>query len=368
MTTPSTTGKRPRILLVVSSGDIGGGQLHALELGRRLKNDVALEPHAVCHPHGALEQHFSDLHIPTMGLELERIFDIGDVFRFASHIKNGGFDLIHAHLNRAALWSVLFGKLFRIPVIATAHGLTKSRYYRFANHIIAVSNAVKKHLLSRNARLESKLSVIHNGVVLEATINSEIIRKLKEQYLIRDADKIITVIGKLHQNKGQELAIRALKHLPSSLRVRLFLVGDGPERSRLERLVSVLSLGPLVTFIPSQQRVQEIYHLSDIVLVPSHREALSYVCLEALRQARPVIASNTGGIPEIIEHGKTGMLVAPGDAVALAKAIQDGFKSYRRLEAMAQYGKRKVMNHFGIDQWFQRTMEVYSKTLGSKRM
>jgi len=272
--------------------------------------------------------------------------------------------LIHAHLNRAALWSGLLGRLLGVPVIATAHGLTKTRYYRLANEVIAVSSAVQKHFLQHSSTFAAKTTTIHNGVALDTTVSKERLRQLRQQYLIHDDDRIISVIGKLHENKGQSIAIRALKALPPNLGARLFLIGDGPERTRLERLVSVLSLGPRVSFIPSQTRLQEFYALSDIVVVPSHREALSYVCLEALGQGRPVIASNTGGIPEIIEHGTTGLLVPPGDAEALAKMIVEGFRTYRRLEAMAHEGKRRVHGEFGLERWYDRTVAVYAKVLG----
>jgi glycosyltransferase involved in cell wall biosynthesis len=362
---PAAPVPRPRkILLVISSKELGGGETHLLLLARCLQGDKLFEPHVVCGPGGELERVLTRMNVPVTPLELEDLRHSGDVLRLASLIRREQPALIHAHLNRAALWSSLLGRMLGRTVLCTAHGLTKSRYYRLASPVIAVSRAVADHLGNRAPGLASRISVIHNGIPLQTQVNPERTRQLREQYLIKPEHKVVTVVGKLHENKGQHVAIRAIQALPPTCPARLLVVGDGPARQELADLAALLSVGPRITFIPAQPRLYEIYALSDFVVVPSISEALSLVVLEALRQGRPVIASDTGGIPEIIRPGYNGVLVRPNDPASLAAAIDEGFRNYRRHETMAENGRKTVAETFGIEKCYLATRNLYLKLLG----
>ena len=358
------TTEAVKIMLVISSGAIGGGETHLLLLLKCLQADKHFAPHVVCHPGGELERVISRMGIPLTLLNLEDLRYSLDIIRFARLIRKENPTLIHAHLNRGALWSSMLGKILGYPVVSTAHGLTRALYYRFSTHVIAVSNAVKEHLQNQASSLAEKTTVIHNGIPTKAAINRERMRQLREQYLLNPEEKIISVIGKLHPNKGQHIAVRALKALPQHLPVRLLIVGDGPDENNLKELVNLLSLGPKVTFVPPQPRLYEIYALSDFVIVPSRNEALSMVVLEALRQGRPVIASDTGGIPEIIKPKFNGTLVEKENPQALAKAIEEGFRDYRRCEKMALSGQKTVTDNFSIEKCYLATRNLYLKVLG----
>ncbi len=360
----NTSAGPVKVLLVISSGAIGGGETHLLLLLKCLQADKHFSPHVVCHPNGELERVISRMGIPVTLLNLENLLHFPDIFRLGKLIKNLEPHIIHAHLNRGALWSSLLGRFFGRKVVSTAHGLTKAIYYRFSSHVIAVSKAVLEHLSAQLPALREKTTVIHNGIPTKSSVNNERLRQLREQYLIEKDDKIVTVVGKLHPNKGQHTAIRAIKALPPHLHVKLLIVGEGPDENNLRELVTLLSLGPKVTFVPPQPRLYEIYALSDFVIVPSHNEALSMVVLEALRQARPVIASDTGGIPEIIRPGFNGTLVERDNSQALATAIEQGFRDYRRCEKMALSGQKTVTDNFSIERCYLATRNLYLKLLG----
>ena len=351
-------------MLVISSGAIGGGETHLLLLLKCLQADKHFAPHVVCHPGGELERVIGRLGVPLTLLNLEDLRHSLDIFRLAQLFRKEQPRIIHAHLNRGALWASLLGKLLGFPVISTAHGLTRAFYYRLSNHVIAVSNAVKEHLLKQSASFAENTTVIHNGIPTKVSVNRERMKQLREQYLLSPEEKIITVVGKLHPNKGQHIAVRALQALPKNLPVRLLIVGDGPAENNLKELVNLLSLGPRVTFVPPQPRLYEIYAMSDFIIVPSKNEALSMVVLEALRQARPVIASNTGGIPEIIRPKFNGTLVERENPQALAKAVEEGFRDYRRCEKMALSGQKTVVDNFSIEKCYLATRNLYLKVLG----
>jgi len=359
----STTPQPKRIVLVISSASLGGGETHCLLLLRCLQADRAFEPHVVCHPGGELEHIIKRMNVPVTPLEFEDLRRLPDAFRLAALIRRQRPDLVHAHLNRASLFASTLGRLAGATVLSTAHGLTRALYYRWAHHVIAVSDAVKRHLVAQVPGMATTTTVVHNGIPMQVTVNRERLRQLREQYFIQSDERVVAVVGKLHPNKGQHIAIRALKTLPPQLRVRLMLVGAGPAEDELRSLVNVLSLGPQVTFVPPQPRLYELYALSDFVVVPSKQEALSMVVLEALRQARPVIASDTGGIPEIIKPGFNGVLVPPDDHQALAGALEQGLRDYRRAETMAQAGQRTVAEQFSIEKCYLATRNCYLRAM-----
>ena len=363
MTRKEDKNRPIKVLLVISSGSLGGGQTHLLLLVKALIHDEHFSPQVVCHPGGELERTLSKLEIPLHLFDLEDLRHIFDLYGLAKLIRQLKPDLIHAHLNRAALWASFFASIGGYKIITTAHGMTKPLYYRLSEQVIAVSRAVKEHMIRLAPSMKEKIRVVYNGIPQTYESNRHRQKQLEDQLGIGDSDRIVTVIGKLHSNKGQHIAIRALSAIPKRLNVKLLLVGDGPEEYRLKRLVDILSLSPRVIFLPPQPRLFEIYELSHFVLVPSLREALSLVVLEALRQAKPVIASNTGGIPEIIKTGYNGVLVNANEPKALTEAIVDGFNDYRRHEKMAKRGQRTVIDDFNFKRCYKQTKKVYLEVM-----
>lgn len=337
--------------------------MHLLHLLSKMKDDPDFEASVFCMGGGELEYRLKRMDIPLFTFEMENLRAIGDIWRLGKTIKAINPAIIHCHLNRAALYGTLFGKFLKIPVIATAHGLTKSIYYKFATHIICVSDAVNKHLSSELGQNGPTLSTIHNGIPLELSYNKARINTIQRELLLSSRDILLTVIGTFHKNKGQDIAIRALNEIPESKNVKLLLTGSGPEEKNLRDLANFLSLAGKVHFLPPQPELGNIYKVSNFVLVPSHKEALSLVTLEALLHEIPVIASDTGGIPEIITNGREGTLVPPGDHKALAAAIVSAIDNYRNSQAMAKDGAKKVREFFSLDLCYQKTRALYKECL-----
>lgn len=169
--------------------------------------------------------------------------------------------------------------------------------------------------------------------------------------------------GRLVHEKGFDIAIQAFARLASHpSHPQLIIAGDGPERPHLEALASSLGLSSRVRFT-GWIAPEDIHHgLNDatIVLTPSRwKEPFGLVALEAAQMGRPVIASNTGGLPDIVTESVTGRLVPPGDPAALADAMTDLLSDLHRLQKMGQHARARAVAEFDFDRYIDQHLELY---------
>jgi glycosyltransferase involved in cell wall biosynthesis len=159
-------------------------------------------------------------------------------------------------------------------------------------------------------------------------------------------------VGRLAPEKGFDLAVSAFVGLSQRFpTARLIIGGDGPERPSLERQVAELGLTSRVDFVGwvAPKRVQALMNSASLVVLPSWTEALPLVAAEAGQVARPVVATRVGGMPEVVVDGETGLLVEPGDSMALEAAIASLLEDPPRAERLAQAARRRAEELFSLD-------------------
>lgn len=172
---------------------------------------------------------------------------------------------------------------------------------------------------------------------------------------------VLSVVGSLEERKGQDVALEAV----AALRARgtdplLLVVGTGDRHPRLERAARDLELDGSVRFLGWREDVDDVMAASDVLLHPStHTELLPYSIKEAMAHGRPVVASNVGGVPELVENGSTGLLVAPGEAGALADATHSLLDDPGRADALGRAGLRRLEEHFGLERMVEAVTAAY---------
>jgi glycogen(starch) synthase len=180
---------------------------------------------------------------------------------------------------------------------------------------------------------------------------------------------VLLCLGRLAAEKGFDVALRALSQLDGRWRdVRMIITGDGEERSRLEALSRELGQAKRVHFTGgiANQDVAATLNKATLVLVPSRwQEPFPIICLEAGLMARPVVASRVGGIPELVEHGETGLLVEPEKPEAVACGIEALLDNHDRMRAMGARAKRRVMERFAFEAYVAKHLEWYSAAAGA---
>jgi glycosyltransferase involved in cell wall biosynthesis len=248
-------------------------------------------------------------------------------------LRRREIDLLHVSGEKSLLLGRLAARLTGRPVIAHFHDTLPAppwmrplqrRLAPSTVAAVAVSNWVRDWAIGEFALPPERITVVYNGhnVAHFATPIPDARTRLRRALGADDAAPIIGVIGRIDAVKGQTLMIRAmprvLERQPDAL---LVLVGDGPERMRCEKLVRKLGIGPAVRFLGQRDDVPDLLAVLDVVAMPSLSEAFSFVALEAAAAGRPVVAFRTGGIPELVLHEKTGLLVPARDRAALAESL-----------------------------------------------
>jgi glycosyltransferase involved in cell wall biosynthesis len=239
----------------------------------------------------------------------------------------------------------------------------------FFDKFIPVSKALEKYMV-RYCRINpAKVTAVYAGIDLDKfniRREKEEIDKLGEGFGLKKNDLVIGTVGRLEPRKGYryllESAVQVSKTYPQ---VKFLLVGDGELRDELEDLAKKLEITSKIIFAGLAQDVSSILSLLDIFVLPSLDEGLGIVILEAMAAGLPVIATDVGGIPEIVRDGETGLLVEPGNPSVLTSAITRllGDKEYAL--TLGEAGK-KYAGQFSSKVMVEKIEEIYDYCISRK--
>lgn len=190
-----------------------------------------------------------------------------------------------------------------------------------ARRTIAVSDAVAAHALTHDRFNRGRIEVVWNGLPEPRDVSSQETRELRDGMGIPAHEQIVISVGHLRPEKGHLTLVAAMDKVNESLQepVHLVIVGDGPERQTLEQAAK--RTGRSIHFVGFQSDVAPWYAAADLVAIPSHHESFGLTAVEAMAASLPVVASDTGGLPEVVDDGTTGRLVSAGDPTGVARGI-----------------------------------------------
>ncbi|CAG1003993.1 N-acetyl-alpha-D-glucosaminyl L-malate synthase [Methanosarcinales archaeon] len=227
---------------------------------------------------------------------------------------------------------------------------------------ITVSNKNKESLMKNYKLPKNKIKVIYNCIDIEhiTNYNRDIARELKKQFLISDSAIVFGTIGRLSPQKGHEYLINASKIVIKEIPQSLFLfVGKGENKDQLIQKINDYNLSEYYRLVGYQENLSDIFTLIDIFVLPSISEGFPFVILEAMAANKPVIATNVGGIPEIITNNINGILVESRDPDALAKAMIMLAKDTKKRNHIAEMGCKKIRENFSLEKMILATKEIY---------
>ena len=236
--------------------------------------------------------------------------------------------------------------------------------WRFFDGIICVSESYKAKIL-KSGIAKNKVSVIPNGISVDDCGPTRIDNKKQlflKQYNIPFSHLVIGIIGRLSIEKGHRYFIEAAANiLKQNSDISFVIVGDGPEKKSIQRLINDLGLNKRFYSVGYVENMKQTYAALDIVVIPSLREGLPNVLLEAMFYEKPVIASNVGGIPEVISDKEDGLLVMPQDSLAIADALLNLIRSPGARKKIGLAAKEKVIKQFNFNDTMTKIQEVYKK-------
>ena len=340
---------------------IGGAERHILDLcrvmrvrghhpGILLASNVPLEPL-----------------IYEMGITLREIPPTNDIdprtpFRVSAGLSALEADILNVHDNAAAIPCCLGGRLARVPVVATVHAFHEKWPFVAADHLIAVSEALRTHLLGQGFPA-NRVTLVRNGVDLNHFIPGD--REQARRNLELDPDRCYFIfLGRLAQGKGIGKLLEIFRRLHDELpRTGLLIVGNGPQSAELQQYVSRHALEQAVRFFGYCESIRPALTAADCLVLPSAREGLGLVLLEAMACARAAIATDAGGPREVIRSPETGYLVPPDNSEALYAAMHSAALNPSWREDAGLAGRRCAEEHHSLETQVDGIEAVYQQLL-----
>jgi len=322
--------------------------------------------------------------IKKLGVEVQKIrglFSVYDplaLFRLYRFVKKSSPDIIHTALWSANIIGRILAKIFRIPIICDLHGsvVDQGAFLNFFERatvsiparFVAVSKSVKKtfeeEVVQRCGNKEnrnvimSKLRLIQNGVDIEALTTKAQRRNMGKQALgFEKSDFVIGSVGRLEPIKSYDILLKAFSLFLNKLSIskqrflckpKLCLIGDGSEKRKLKLLAEKLKIAPSTCFAGEREDVVEFYPLFDCFVLSSQSEGLSMALLEALSFGLPLISTHNFVEHDVIEDGKNGFLINPGDVSSLEKAIGTIYENPGLAASMSRLNRVFAQERFDI--------------------
>jgi glycosyltransferase involved in cell wall biosynthesis len=366
-----------KVAQLIWSLEVGGAERVVVTLAEHLDRE-RYEPIVICqNQEGHLAKQLKASGVPVIALHKKPGLDLGMLRKLIRVLRDERVDILHTHLFGSAFWGRLAGRLAGVRCIFIhEHGMQPWRSSRhfFVDRVLAggarrylfASEKVRDTYISKTGVPADKCVLVPNGVPCAVA------DRRREQFRTEngwvETDRIIVSIGRLSKEKGHADLVMAFADVHSThADTRLVLIGDGPERSALESLVKECRLDGAVYFAGTQDDVQSWLAAADLYVQPSIREGLSLAVLEAMGAALPVIATRVGDIEKVIEDGRSGYLVEPGDNKALSVCILKLLANLHELDTLRQAAQSIVRDRYSQDAMVRFVEKLYEEQVNSSR-
>ena len=254
------------------------------------------------------------------------------------------------------------GKINRIKRRLILNRLT----FPWTDCVTALSEPHKNYLVEKERIDTRKIEIIPNGVDLERFKMNGHQKTLRASLGLKDDEKVVGIVAMLRPEKAHEVFLKAAAEIhtrcPST---RFLIIGEGPERHKLESLAVSLKLMPAVHFLGARNDIPQILSLLDVAVLSSHAvvETLSNAVLEYMAAAKPVVSTKVGSLSEQVEEGKTGFLVPPEDWKALAERVIELLENSELAQSMGEAGRKKVEKDYSIERMIDKTEALLERLM-----
>jgi len=372
-----------KVLHIIGGGEFGGAERHILNLSGAL-DTKAVEITVCCLFNEPFAEIAASAGIRCLALPMRHKADFGVAGKLAALIRNNGFELVHTHGVRANLLGRLASRQAgKRKVITTVHSLLEKDYpgffYRLGNslaerltrsltdHFITVSGELKEKLVSQGVP-EEKITVIYNGIVIEEFNPARKAGNTRRKYGLDASAPLVGIVARLHPVKGHRFFLEAAREvLQQRPDVRFLVIGDGPLRSSLEELAAQLGIAGQVIFTGFVEDIPAIMSELELLVISSLWEGFGLTAVEAMALGVPVVSSEAGGLPEVVLHGETGLLVPPANSAALARGIIWMLDHPEAVVEMTKRAGAAVRESFTAAAMARRTEELYRRLGGWRR-
>ncbi|MEM9383670.1 MAG: glycosyltransferase [Pseudomonadota bacterium] len=360
-----------RVVHVEAGRHVFGGAQQVLYLLETLPR-LAIQSVLVCATGSEVSVAARSRGLSVVGMKMGGDLDAALALRLAGHLRREGADLVHLHSRRGAdTWGLLGAKLAGVPAVLSRRvdnppgrvlgTLLKGAYRR----VVCISDGIAD-VLRESGVGDERLTVIPSAVHAERFATPCSDDELRHRLgLPRDA-LVAGVVAQLIARKGHRYAFEALAQLRRSQpRLHLVCFGRGDQRPSLEALAHKLGLADFIHFAGFRDDMSSLLGALDMLVHPALAEGLGVALLEGAAAGCPLVASQVGGIPEIVRHGVTGRLVPPGDSPALAAAMAATLNERANARRMVSAARRLVAENHSVIAMSKANARVYQEVLTS---
>jgi len=349
-----------------------GGEQQTFNLLKGLKRKN-ISSHLLCQPGSPMAEKAEEIGIKTFPISMHGEVDPLACFRIRTLINRFRYDILHCHTSHAhtlAFFSSLGTSVYRLVTRRVDFSIFRHSFmklsgikYRYmADFYIAISNKIKDVLINDGIPA-GRIFVAHSGVNPNRFDNATKDNLIAEFNIKRDQQVVINV-AHLAGHKGQQYLVKAIPIVLAKIpTARFFIVGGGELMDKLKTLAASLGLKKELIFTGFRRDVGSFYQIADLFVMSSVQEGLGTAVLDAMALGKPVVATKSGGIPEIVHDGKTGRLVAPANPVALAAGIIELLTHTGRAKQMASQGRAKIREKFSVGAMVDKNIEIYQQIL-----
>jgi len=294
------------------------------------------------------------------------------------------FDIVHAHTSKGGLFGRLAAFLMRVPIIIyTVHGFTfnefspalQKLFYAFLEILaspfcdltIAVSNGHRRLAVRYKLVRPGRIITIHNGIDVKC-FRTDLNRDYRSKMFSCPAGSILVgTVGRLVASKGPEYLLRAIPSVIDRYpQARIVFIGAGPQQAELIALSKRLGVSEFCEWLGFRWDIPELLACLDVFVLPSPREGLSVAIIEAMASARPIVATDITGNRDLIDSGLNGILVEPGNPLALSNAIIDLIANREFAKTIGNRARKRVEQSFTVDKMVERNLQAYDALCKSK--
>ena len=364
---PLEIGDGPlRIVQLIAPSKIAGAERSTVSLCRGLSARGHTVWLLVKYSHELLETARAQ-GVDALSMRFAGKLNLLAVGRLARWFRRYHVDIVATQLSTASLWGTLAARWIGVPSVATVRALNSKTCYVYADRIIAVSHAVKAHLVEQGVD-ENKIRVVYNGIDLSGFAPAPDEKTAKIAVGLPADCLVVGVVAHLTAKKGHRWFLNAVAPLAAQFpTLKLLLVGEGAERAALQKQARALGLGERVIFAGFRPDVVPWMAAMDVlVLPPIAKEGFGRVLIEAGAMEKPVIGTDVGGIGEVIVPGETGWVVAPGDAEALRNALESLLSDADLRREMGRAGRERALQDFSAERMISQTERVYRELLAER--
>jgi len=362
---------RVTVLHTESSLGWGGQEQRTLRecLGIR---KLGMRPAVLCPPDAELGRRAVAAGIEVFPCPMRKSYDVAAVRTILRVLREEAVDVVNTHSSRDSLLAGMAARLSprRPAVVRTRHlalPITSRISYSYLPHrVVTVSGYVKEYLVREGVPGE-RVVVVPTGIDAGRFADGAAPGNLREELGLPQDIPLVGSIAVLRIKKGHRSLLEAAPSVLAAFPGTVFvIVGAGPQEKNLRNAIDSMGLAGSVRMLGHREDVANVLLSLDLFVLPTVEEALGTAFVEAMAAGRAVVGCRVGGVPEVVEEGRTGLLVPPGDSAALADAIRSLLADGELRRSMGEAGRQAVRTRFSAEEMSRRMWELYRSLLSER--